>query len=267
MNKTFFGGSVGRFRAWACIYGFTLLTCGAPEWQEHYAPQPGTMLVERIREWALGERQRMVRKKSRTAAQLLVLPQHGTPKALLRRCVDARSLLPSSDNPREVYLVVDGKLYTVDTKAVQPRLVHIPIEPASVVLTHLLAMSRQAPPVVLLAMAQHDRNDRQASAPALWQLVVSGGRARAARYTDNPKLSDRDRFFQHFSAPRCREHSSDCLVIANRDNQSLLDVEAHPGGTRREWRTVQGTWIEDARWNPNDENSALLLVHCEKQSP
>ena len=225
------------------------------------------MLIERVTEWALGERLRMVRKKSRTAAQLLVLPQQGTPSVLLGHCVNARSLLPSSANRREVYLVVDGKLYIVDTNATQPRLVPIPIEPATVVLTHLLATSRRAPPVMLLARALQDTGDRQASAPGLWQLVIAGGRAHAARLTESPELSDRDRFFQSFSAPRCREHSQDCLVIANGDTRSLLDVEAYPGGTRREWRAMQGTWIEDARWNPHDESSALLLVGCPKQSP
>jgi hypothetical protein len=94
------------------------------------------MLVDRVAEWALGERQRMVRKKSRTAAQLLVLPQQGTPSALLGHCVNARSLLPSSENPREVYLIVDGKLYIIETNATQPRLLPIAIEPANVVLTH-----------------------------------------------------------------------------------------------------------------------------------
>jgi hypothetical protein len=209
----------------------------------------------------------MVRKRARTAAQLLVLPQQGAPRALLGQCVNARSLLPSSVNPREVYVVVDGKLHVIDTGAPQPALVPIAMAPAPIVLSQLLAMSRQAPPVALLALAQPGTEDPQASAPALWRIVIEEGRARAAPVLEDAALSDAETFFASFAVPRCREHGNDCLVIANGNGRSYLDIDSHAGGNRREWRTLEATWIEDARWSPTEQSSALLLARCDQHAP
>lgn len=208
----------------------------------------------------------MVRKRARTAAQLLVLPQQGAPRALLGQCVNARSLLPSSVNPREVYVVVDGRLHVIDTGAPQPALVPIAMAPAPLVLSELLAMSRQAPPVVLLALAQSSTDDSLSYAPALWRIVIEAGRARAAPILEDAALSDAGTFFARFVVPRCRAHGNDCLVIANGDGRSYLDIDSHTGGNRREWRTLRATWIEDARWSA-DQRSALLLARCNQQTP
>lgn len=244
---------------WMCLV--TITACGAPETPPDQTWHPDASLVDRVMEWTLGERLRMVRKKTRAAARLLLLPQQRPPRALLDDCVNARSLLPSSMSSGELFLVVDGELHRLDTSDPRATLVRIATEPADVVLSQLLAMSRQTP-VEILALAQQHGRDGQASAPALWRFVTDGRRARGALVPDQPRLSDADTFFRHFSAPRCRENGTDCLVIANGDEQSFLDVQPRSGEDKREWRALDATWIEDTRWNPADPRSALLLVRC-----
>jgi hypothetical protein len=248
------------------MYLVMLTACGAPEKPADPIWQPDASLVDRVTEWSLGEPlRRMVRKKTRAAARLLLLPQQGAPRPLLTDCVNARSLLPSSMKSEELYLIVDGALHVIDTSNLPPALARIATEPADVVLFHLLAMSRQAP-VELLALAHQSTRDGQASAPALWRFVIDGSRARGALVRDQARLADADTFFRHFSAPRCRENGADCLVIANGHEQSVLDVQPRPGEDKREWRALEATQIEDARWHPSDQRSALLLVRCRDEN-
>lgn len=249
----------------ACL--LVLLTCTKNESQVEHARQVSLARANDVATWALGERLRMVRKKPRSAARLLVVPQQGAPRALLQRCVNARSVLPSHVNPQQIFAIIDGALHIIDIGATPPAILPVALEPAHIVLSDLLAMSRRAPPLEILALAQHPVSDGQMSAPALWRIVLSAERAHAAPVAEQPQLTDPAAFFQHYSAPRCREDGRDCLLVANGDQQGFLDVESHPGGTRREWRTLEAATIEDARWHRADETSALLLVRCQQQPP
>jgi hypothetical protein len=159
-------------------------------------------------------------------------------------------------------VIVDGDLHVIDTSAPQPAPVPVEVVPDHVVLSELLAMSRRAPPVALLVLAHDGTDGTKASAPTVWWLLVEAGRARAVPIWEDAELSDPDTFFERFAVPRCRERSRECLVIANGDGRSFLDVDSHLGGERREWRTLESTWIEDARWSPTDQTSALLLARC-----
>lgn len=227
-------------------------------------------LADRVTGWALGDSRRMVRRKSRAAGRLLVLPRQGPGRPLTSDCMHASSFLPSRAEPGTVFMVVDGALHVFDVRAPRPAIVPITTVPAGVVFMQLLASSKAAPPTELLALVQPPGKQDDASA-RLWRLVITGERATGKPVLDGPWLRSREAFFEYFSAPRCREDGSDCLVITNGDHGGILDVQPRPRAPRSEWRTLGESRIHDVSWNPAanpaDEGSALALVTCEKKAP
>jgi hypothetical protein len=209
----------------------------------------------------------MVRRKTRAAARLLILPHQGAATPLLSRCVRASSLLPSRAQPGKTFLIVDGTLHALDAQATPPAIMPIATEPTGVIVTQLLASSRQEPPIELLVLVQPAGKGRVQVSPRLWHLVVSQGRARGEPVRDEPWLQSRDAFFARYHAPRCRDDGSDCLVVVDSDSGAFLDVQPQPRAPRHEWKVLEGARIHDASWNPADAGSALALVTCDEDQP
>jgi hypothetical protein len=261
----------------AALCAWLVVACGS-------APPPGPAvpvaqqeaLAERVTRWVLGEEQRMVRRKTRAAARLLVLPRQGAARPLLDRCVRASSLLPSRTQPGKSFLIVDGALHVFDAGAAHAGLVPVALEPGGLALTRLVASSKQEPPAELLVLVQPAGKGREEALPRLWRLVVSGERARGEPVEEAPWLQSRAAFFARYHAPRCREDGSDCLVIVDGDSGAFLDVQPQPRAPRHEWKALEGGHVHDAAWNPaslgspgnpGDQGSALALVTCDEKTP
>lgn len=172
--------------------------------------------------------------------------------------VKGTSLLPGPPGDSRLFYISDGKLYKLLPHAEQPQQLVLPGVSADTQLVQLVASSRDAKKLALLALVKSaSRSDAQ-----LWQFQLQGDAVVEAKpASENPAFADATKFFRDFHTPRCHAGGTDCLVLVKDNRQHFLLYQEPKRGAQRTKKVDLGKdEIVDYVWASPTSTDIVLLV-------
>ncbi|MEZ4300450.1 MAG: hypothetical protein R3B70_36230 [Polyangiaceae bacterium] len=175
-----------------------------------------------------------------------------------RKCLRATAFLPAPAPETRIFVLMDGKVYSMPTPNSNPE--RLSGGDASLTVTRLLAFSRPPAARALLVAGK----PQGAQSEQIWLLTLGTGTiASAGKVTDTKAFVSQEAFFKYYDAPRCKSGGKQCLVLSADGQASYVDVEAQAGSSPAPLRKLGKLSVVAAAWTPGDERTIYLLTPCQ----